>query len=159
MLETDLPFVSLWVPIGGEYAEGDGGWEMTAGDPPRSALIASEPLTMDYSTWLEAPEYPTPTLSSLRTGSRSRRAPSMSYRETVDFLAIVPLLQGRYEVDLAELGASHAPADGPEARSSGTRGTMRRRCCSSSIGALGFAARSGGRAVEIGRAGPGEVVG
>ena len=49
--------VSLWFAIGGEYAEGDGGWEMTAGDPPRSVLIASEPLTTDYSTWLEVPEY------------------------------------------------------------------------------------------------------
>jgi predicted glutamine amidotransferase len=57
MLETDLPFVSLWYAIGGEYAEGDGGWEMTTGDPPRSVIIASEPLTTDYSTWLEVPEY------------------------------------------------------------------------------------------------------
>ena len=57
MLETDLPFVSLWYAIGGEYAEGDGGWEMTTDDPPRSVIIASEPLTTDYSTWLEVPEY------------------------------------------------------------------------------------------------------
>ena len=57
MFETDLPFVSLWYAIGGEYAEGNGGWEMTVGDPPRSVLIASEPLTTDYSTWLEVPEY------------------------------------------------------------------------------------------------------
>jgi glutamine amidotransferase len=57
MLETDLPFVSLWYAIGGEYAEGDGGWEMTVGDQPRSVIIASEPLTTDYSTWLEVPEY------------------------------------------------------------------------------------------------------
>ena len=57
MLETDLPFVSLWYAIGGEYAEGNGGWEMTVGDPPRSVIIASEPLTTDYSTWLEVPEY------------------------------------------------------------------------------------------------------
>ena len=57
MLETDLPFVSLWYAIGGEYAEHDGGWRMTAGDPPRSVIIASEPLTTDFSTWLEVPEY------------------------------------------------------------------------------------------------------
>src|ERR671910_3047992 len=57
MLETDLPFVSLWYAIGGEYTEDDGGWQMTAGDPPRSVIIASEPLTTDFSTWLEAPEY------------------------------------------------------------------------------------------------------
>ena len=47
MLETDLPFVSLWYAIGGEYTERDGDWQMTAGDPPRSVIIASEPLTTD----------------------------------------------------------------------------------------------------------------
>jgi glutamine amidotransferase len=57
MLETDLPYVSLWYAIGGEYADRDGEWQMTAGDPPRSVIIASEPLTSDVSTWLEAPEY------------------------------------------------------------------------------------------------------
>jgi glutamine amidotransferase len=57
MLETDLPFVSLWYSIGGEYNKRNGDWEMTAGDPPRSVIIASEPLTTDVSTWLEVPEY------------------------------------------------------------------------------------------------------
>ena len=57
MLETDLPFVSLWYAIGGEYAMRDGDWRMTAGDPPRSVIVASEPLTTDASTWLEVPEY------------------------------------------------------------------------------------------------------
>jgi glutamine amidotransferase len=57
MLETDLPFVSLWCAVGGEYAERHGAWRMTAGDPPRSLIIASEPLTTDFSTWLEVPEY------------------------------------------------------------------------------------------------------
>jgi glutamine amidotransferase len=57
MLETDLPFVSLWYSIGGEYIERDGDWAMTSGEPPRSLIIASEPLTVDSSTWLEVPEY------------------------------------------------------------------------------------------------------
>ena len=58
MLETDLPFVSLWYAIGGEYTKRDGGnWQMTASDPPRSVIIASEPLTTNSSTWLEVPEY------------------------------------------------------------------------------------------------------
>jgi glutamine amidotransferase len=57
MLETDLPFVSLWYAIGGEYVNTDGTWQMTAGEPPRSVIIASEPLTTDVSTWLEVPEY------------------------------------------------------------------------------------------------------
>jgi glutamine amidotransferase len=57
MLETDLPFVSLWYAIGGDYATCDGDWRMSAGDPPRSVIIASEPLTTDSSSWLEVPEY------------------------------------------------------------------------------------------------------
>jgi glutamine amidotransferase len=57
MLETDLPFVSLWYAIGGEYEQRDGEWQMSAGDPPRSVIIASEPLTADISTWFEVPEY------------------------------------------------------------------------------------------------------
>ena len=57
MLETDLPFVSLWYALGNEYSNRDGDWRMTAGDPPRSLIVASEPLTTDASTWLEAPEY------------------------------------------------------------------------------------------------------
>jgi predicted glutamine amidotransferase len=57
LLETDLPYVSLWYTVGGEYAESDGELAMLPSDVPRSLLIASEPLTADASTWLEAPEY------------------------------------------------------------------------------------------------------
>jgi glutamine amidotransferase len=57
MLETDLPFVSLWYAIGGEYREVEGHWQMTPRDPPRSLIIASEPLTTDSSSWFEVPEY------------------------------------------------------------------------------------------------------
>lgn len=56
MLETDLPYVSLWYTIGGTYDEHDGEVRM-AGDGMRSLLVASEPLTVDTSTWLELPEY------------------------------------------------------------------------------------------------------
>jgi glutamine amidotransferase len=56
LLETDLPYVSLWYTVGGAYVQGEGGSAM-AGDEPRSLLIASEPLTLDTSTWLEVPEY------------------------------------------------------------------------------------------------------
>jgi glutamine amidotransferase len=57
MLETDLPYVSLWYTLGEEYLERDGEWQMGASDRPESLLIASEPLTTDTSRWLEAPEY------------------------------------------------------------------------------------------------------
>lgn len=57
MLETDLPYVSLWYTLGEEYRQRDGEWQMGASDKPESLLIASEPLTTDTSRWLEAPEY------------------------------------------------------------------------------------------------------
>jgi glutamine amidotransferase len=57
LLETDLPYVSLWYTVGGEYVERGGESAMTASDTPRSLLVASEPLTVDTSTWLEVPEY------------------------------------------------------------------------------------------------------
>ena len=57
MLETDLPYVSLWYTVGGRYAEQDGEHSMVGDGPARSLLIASEPLTTDVSTWLEVPEY------------------------------------------------------------------------------------------------------
>ena len=56
LLETDLPFCSLWFTVGGEYVQRNGGSAM-AGETARSLLIASEPLTIDTSTWLEVPEY------------------------------------------------------------------------------------------------------
>src|SRR5262249_23033794 len=57
LLETDLPYCSLWYTVGGEYVPRNGTSEMAASETPRSVLIASEPLTIDTSTWLEVPEY------------------------------------------------------------------------------------------------------
>jgi glutamine amidotransferase len=56
LLEVDLPYVSLWYTVGERYDCVDGEWAMAAGEP-RSLAIASEPLTADPATWLEAPEY------------------------------------------------------------------------------------------------------
>jgi glutamine amidotransferase len=75
MLETDLPYVSLWYTVGERYAERDGETSMVGDGPVRSLLIASEPLTVDVSTWLEVPEY------SLITARRT--AGSLEY-ETLD---------------------------------------------------------------------------
>ena len=57
LLETDLPYVSLWYTVGHEYVERAGEWTMVGADRASSLLIASEPLTSDTSSWLEAPEY------------------------------------------------------------------------------------------------------
>jgi glutamine amidotransferase len=68
LLETDLPYVSLWYTVGGEYVQRDGGFAMGPSDSPRSLLIASEPLTLDVSTWLEVPEYSMITVGRARDG-------------------------------------------------------------------------------------------
>jgi glutamine amidotransferase len=57
LLETDLPYVSLWYTLGSEYVVRGGRGAMSASESPRSLLVASEPLTLDTSTWLEVPEY------------------------------------------------------------------------------------------------------
>ncbi len=57
LLETDLPYVSLWYTLGHEYVQRGGEWTMVGSERPSSLLIASEPLTSDTSSWLEAPEY------------------------------------------------------------------------------------------------------
>jgi glutamine amidotransferase len=58
LVETDLPYVSLWYTVGEAYVERDGEWMMSAsGGGAQSLIVASEPLTSDVSTWLEAPEY------------------------------------------------------------------------------------------------------
>ena len=70
--KLDLPYVSLWYTVGGEYTAREGEWAMTASAAPRSLLIASEPLTVDTSTWLEAPEYSMIT-AALDSGFARRR--------------------------------------------------------------------------------------
>jgi glutamine amidotransferase len=58
MLDMDLSYVSLWYTAGRSYVDHRDGWQMAAGDgPPQSLMFASEPLTVDTSTWLEVPEY------------------------------------------------------------------------------------------------------
>ena len=74
MLETDLPYVSLWYTLGEEYRERDGEWQMGASDHPESLLIASEPLTTDTTRWLEAPEYSILTASLENGGVDARIA-------------------------------------------------------------------------------------
>jgi glutamine amidotransferase len=74
MLETDLPFVSLWYTLGDEYRERDGEWHMGKSERPQSLLIASEPLTTDTSRWLEAPEYSILTASLADDGVETRIA-------------------------------------------------------------------------------------
>ncbi len=56
---THLPntYNSLWYTYGQEYRFHHNEYNMMAGDKRTSVIIASEPLTEDTTTWIEAPEY------------------------------------------------------------------------------------------------------
>lgn len=56
--EANLSYLSMWFTVGREYGFHDGEWQMIGGrDSATSAIIASEPLSTNTSTWLQVPEY------------------------------------------------------------------------------------------------------
>ena len=56
--EGNLRYLSQWFTTGRDYDFHDGEWKMIGGAAnANSILVASEPLTVDTSTWLEVPEY------------------------------------------------------------------------------------------------------
>lgn len=56
--EANLTFLSLWYTCGRSFGFHEGEWQMIGdGDAADSIIIASEPLTVDATSWLEAPEY------------------------------------------------------------------------------------------------------
>lgn len=63
---SSLSYPSLWYTAGHDYGLHEGDWKMLGGaNGASSALIASEPLTRDISTWIEVPEYTLLTLQRL----------------------------------------------------------------------------------------------
>ena len=50
-------YTTLWYAAGSGYGCHDGAWSVGPGGPPTSLIVASEPLTLDRSAWLEVPEY------------------------------------------------------------------------------------------------------
>jgi CRP/FNR family cyclic AMP-dependent transcriptional regulator len=84
----------------------------------------------------------------------------MSDRETVDFLARVPLLEGREEADLVELARVMRRRTVREGEILWRQGDDAREMVFMVDGAVSASLHvPGDRTVEIGRAGPGEVVG
>ena len=55
--ERRYDYTTLWYAAGSGYGCHDGEWNVGPGDPSTSLIVASEPLTLDRSTWLEVPEY------------------------------------------------------------------------------------------------------
>jgi len=84
----------------------------------------------------------------------------MSDRRTVDFLATVPLLEGQDEADLVELARVMRRRTVPKGELLLRQGDDARELVFIVDGAVSASLRApGDRTVEIGRAGPGEVVG
>ncbi|MCA9538339.1 MAG: class II glutamine amidotransferase [Myxococcales bacterium] len=56
--ESNLNYLSLWYTAGREFGYHEDEWKMIGGsDTADSLMVASEPLTVDTTTWLEVPEY------------------------------------------------------------------------------------------------------
>jgi predicted glutamine amidotransferase len=55
--ERRYDYTTLWYAAGSGYGRHGGEWNVGPGDPSTSLIVASEPLTIDRSTWLEVPEY------------------------------------------------------------------------------------------------------
>lgn len=53
----DFFYHTLWYTVGRQYGLHDGEWRMMGSTRPQAFLVASEPLTLDTSTWVEVPEY------------------------------------------------------------------------------------------------------
>jgi len=53
-----VDYLSLWFTRGSDYACHGGEWKMVGGrDAADAVIVASEPLSLDTSTWVEVPEY------------------------------------------------------------------------------------------------------
>ena len=55
--ERRYDYTTLWYAAGSGYGCHDGEWSVGPGHPSTSLIVASEPLTLDRSAWLEVPEY------------------------------------------------------------------------------------------------------
>lgn len=57
-MQGSAEFLSMWYTFGADYGLHDGEWKLTGGaGQADSILVASEPLTRDFATWIEVPEY------------------------------------------------------------------------------------------------------
>ncbi len=57
-LQGTTDFLSMWYSFGADYGLHDGEWKLTGGAKRAdSIVVASEPLTRDFATWIEVPEY------------------------------------------------------------------------------------------------------
>ena len=57
-LQGSADFLSMWYTFGRDYGLHDEEWKLIGGAAQaNSIIVASEPLTRDFATWIEVPEY------------------------------------------------------------------------------------------------------
>ena len=57
-LQGSTDFLSMWYTFGRDYGLHDDEWKLVGGAATAdSIVVASEPLTRDFATWIEVPEY------------------------------------------------------------------------------------------------------
>lgn len=57
-LQGTMQYLSMWYTFGRDYGLHEGEWKLVGGAANAdSVIVASEPLTRDFSTWIEVPEY------------------------------------------------------------------------------------------------------
>jgi glutamine amidotransferase len=57
-LQGTTDFLSMWYTFGRDYGLHDAEWKLVGGAREAdSIIVASEPLTHDFATWIEVPEY------------------------------------------------------------------------------------------------------
>lgn len=57
-MQGTTEFLSMWYSFGRDYGLHDDEWKLTGGAAQAdSVIVASEPLTSDFATWIEVPEY------------------------------------------------------------------------------------------------------
>lgn len=57
-LQGSTSFLSMWYTFGRDYGLHDEEWKLIGGPQAAdSVIVASEPLTRDFATWIEVPEY------------------------------------------------------------------------------------------------------
>jgi len=70
-LQGTMQYLSMWYTFGRDYGIHDDEWKLVGGAAEAdSVIVASEPLTRDFATWIEVPEYSA--LVVRRDGERRR---------------------------------------------------------------------------------------
>jgi glutamine amidotransferase len=74
--QGSVDYLSLWFTRGSDFDQHDGEWKMVGGkESAESIIVASEPLSVDTSTWVEVPEYHLLAVNQKTSGIETKLVP------------------------------------------------------------------------------------